>query len=308
MSAKRHTEPLFSIIIAFYNQEAFVRDAVESALNVEFKDVEVIAVDDASPDGTLGILEDFAERIRIIRNSTNIGACASRNEGASIARGRFLVFLDGDDLLFPWSLDLYARIIDLKDPKILLSSMQFFEGKAPRPDRSVYGNKVQIVELEKLANKDYTFRGSASAMIIEKGVYIDIGGFDDDSFPVDTDDLLIKLSHSGKTIHILSFPTVGYRIHANNTIKRTDWLMENMLRIFGKLKRDEYPGGAVCRRERYAFYGKIACYWVWVGLKRRLYRRSAELIIGGGFILACGLWARVRADIFGRKQIESVPF
>ena len=107
----------FSLIIACYKQEQFIRETVDSALALPYGDKEIIVVDDASPDRTTQILEEYGDKVRLIKHEKNLGANVGRNEGALAASGKYLVFLDGDDLYLPWSLDLYARIIDLRDPQ-----------------------------------------------------------------------------------------------------------------------------------------------------------------------------------------------
>src|SRR5437660_1302309 len=95
----------FSIIITSHNQANFIRDAVESALAQLHGPNEVIVVDDASNDGSQAILEEYGERVRLVRLQKNVGAGSARNAGIAAANGEFLVFLDGDDVLLPWALN-----------------------------------------------------------------------------------------------------------------------------------------------------------------------------------------------------------
>lgn len=181
-------------------------------------DKEIIVVDDASPDRTAQILEEYGDKIRLIKHETNLGVNVGRNEGAAAARGEYLVFLDGDDLYLPWSLDLYARIIELKKPKIILCRLLFFKGPVPNPQFDDFGHSVQVVEYDALMRKDYMYRGSASAIVVDRQVFLEVGGFTKEIFPSDIDDLTIKLDYSGKTVHILSHPTTAYRIHDSNAV------------------------------------------------------------------------------------------
>src|SRR5689334_19435660 len=97
-----------SIVITCYNQRDFIRDAVESAL-LQRAD-EVIVVDDASDDGSSEILRTYGDAITLGRMPSNGGPARARNRGASMATGDYLVFLDGDDVLMPWALEIYRRI------------------------------------------------------------------------------------------------------------------------------------------------------------------------------------------------------
>src|ERR1035438_8945093 len=111
--------PKFSIIITSFKQRDFIRDAVASALAQSSPGKEVILVDDGSNDGSADILAKYGDTIKLKVLERNEGPSAARNWGASLARGEFLVFLDGDDVLLPWALEVHARIIELKSPKLI---------------------------------------------------------------------------------------------------------------------------------------------------------------------------------------------
>ena len=135
--------PRFSIVIACYNQRHFVQAAVESAISQPHPSKEVIAVDDASSDGTPEVLDGFGDSIRLVKFAKNQGALAARNHGSSLATGEYLVFLDGDDVLMPWTLQVYERLIAAQSPKIILGrrtllsrrSSQSGRGGCPWQDR-----------------------------------------------------------------------------------------------------------------------------------------------------------------------------
>lgn len=93
---------LVSIIIPVYNAENYLADTLQSALGQSVTDIEVIAVDDGSTDGSLEILRDFAARdprLKILVNEKNCGQAHALNRGIAHSKGRWLAFLDSDDLL-----------------------------------------------------------------------------------------------------------------------------------------------------------------------------------------------------------------
>ncbi len=183
----------FSIIISCFNQENFIRDAVDSALAQPYSSKEIIVVDDASRDGSVNILEKYGDKIHLIKFKDNQGPTAARNAGASLATGEFLVFLDGDDAFLPWALDTYQCIADSKKPKIILCRLLFFEGLIPLPQFFEFGQEIQFVEYDALIRKDRTFRCSASAIVIEHRLFDAVGGWTQNFFPSETDDLMVKL-------------------------------------------------------------------------------------------------------------------
>lgn len=90
-----------SIIMPAYNCERFIAEAIRSVQAQTHTDWELLAVDDCSKDNTGKIIKEFAEndgRIKYIKNDANIGAAASRNKAIDAAVGRYIAFLDGDDV------------------------------------------------------------------------------------------------------------------------------------------------------------------------------------------------------------------
>lgn len=296
--------PKFSLVIACYRQEQFIRETVDSALALPYPDKEIIVVDDASPDRTARILEEYGDKIRLIKHAKNLGANVGRNEGAAAAKGEYLVFLDGDDLYLPWALDLYARIIKLKNPKIILCRLLFFEGQPPKPLCTDFGPSVEIAEYDALIRKDHGYRGSASAIVVDREVFLRVGGFTKEIFPSDIDDLTIKLGYSGKTVQILSHPTTAYRIHEHNTVHQIGRFLETMTMVVRKEKNGEYPGGPACRLERYAYIGGPVYYWFTRGLGDGLYRRSITFLAYGWRLMLVAIWSRLFLRVKGPRPTE----
>lgn len=96
--------PTVSIVMPLYNAEEYIAEAVESVLAQSFGDWELIIVDDCSTDGSRGLAESFAQgdlRISVYVNERNSGAAATRTAGLQYVTGRYLAFLDADDVWLP---------------------------------------------------------------------------------------------------------------------------------------------------------------------------------------------------------------
>jgi succinoglycan biosynthesis protein ExoO len=113
---ERHTEGMseidVSVIVANYNGERFIADAIRSACNQSLRAIEVLVIDDASTDSSVRIIGCLAaedSRIRLIESSVNGGAAAARNRALDVARGQWIGILDGDDLMHP---DRLLRLIE----------------------------------------------------------------------------------------------------------------------------------------------------------------------------------------------------
>lgn len=93
--------PNVSIIMPLFNAEKYLPEALQSILNQTYKDYELLCIDDCSTDRTRNIVEAFRERdirIKILVNEEHLGAGPSRNKGLKTAKGKYILFLDGDDI------------------------------------------------------------------------------------------------------------------------------------------------------------------------------------------------------------------
>jgi CDP-glycerol glycerophosphotransferase (TagB/SpsB family)/glycosyltransferase involved in cell wall biosynthesis len=116
--------PRFSIIVPCFKVQGFLRECLDSVLEQSYRDLEVIAVDDRSPDGCGAILDEYAardERVRVLHLPENVGLGRARNAGIPHATGDYLFFLDSDDTLTPGALRAMAdRLDDTGDPDVLV--------------------------------------------------------------------------------------------------------------------------------------------------------------------------------------------
>jgi GT2 family glycosyltransferase len=90
---------MVSILITTFNSAAVLKRCLESALNQDIRNHEVIVVDNASTDGTRGVLREFEDRVRVIYNDTNRGFAGGQNQAISYAQGEWLLSLNPDVLL-----------------------------------------------------------------------------------------------------------------------------------------------------------------------------------------------------------------
>ena len=116
--------PRFSVIVPAYKVQAYLHECLESVLSQSYPDLEVIAVDDCSPDGSGAIIDEFAARdprVRPLHLAENQGLGRARNAGMERASGDYLVFLDGDDTLTPHALRSIAdRLKETGEPDVVV--------------------------------------------------------------------------------------------------------------------------------------------------------------------------------------------
>ena len=115
-------EPLVSIITPCYNSEKYITDTIMSVLNQEYRNWEMIIVDDASDDRSVDVINsitDNEKRIKLFTLSNNMGAGHCRNKAIDNAKGKYYAFLDSDDLWYPDK--LFKQIKFMIDKKIIFS-------------------------------------------------------------------------------------------------------------------------------------------------------------------------------------------
>ncbi len=145
-----HTyNPLFSIIIPTYNRAGLIVKTIKSAINQDFKSFEVIVIDDGSTDNTkelIGELNYSNLQYFCIENSER---GAARNFGATKAKGKFLYFLDSDDLLYPNHLEEAAKFVERKNIDVFFQQYEYVNRKSKRPNykpsKSILNNELIMV-------------------------------------------------------------------------------------------------------------------------------------------------------------------
>ncbi|MBO4374957.1 MAG: glycosyltransferase family 2 protein [Lachnospiraceae bacterium] len=133
-------KPLVSIIIPVYNAAPFIRAAVSSILSQDSDaGYEVIFVNDASTDNSLEIIGEFCERenFSFFSSDGHIGPAKARNKGISLAKGRYITFLDADDMWEPEKLSLQLKFMEEKDCAFSFTGYEFADEEGFSIDRIV---------------------------------------------------------------------------------------------------------------------------------------------------------------------------
>lgn len=115
-----HQDPLISIIVPVYKVEQYLSKCVDSILNQTYENLEVILVDDGSPDNCGNICDEFAskdDRVRVIHKK-NGGLSSARNAGIDVARGEYFGFVDSDDWIEPEMYEMLLSAARKYDAKV----------------------------------------------------------------------------------------------------------------------------------------------------------------------------------------------
>lgn len=182
--------PLISIVIPTYNRPDHLERALESALRQTYENIEIIVVDDGS-ELSLEVFEEKYPSVRFLKNSTNRGACYSRNRGLEIAKGDYINFLDDDDELFPEKIELqidkFQKSEETNLGMVTCHLVDCRSGKEKAVRNEVQGN------IYKKMLSGFAVAGT-EAMLFKKSVFDDIEGFDERLESSQEYDLFIRVS------------------------------------------------------------------------------------------------------------------
>lgn len=133
--------PTVSVIIPTFNRAGCIARAIDSVLAQTYRDREIIVVDDGSTDNTMQVLENYAERIRCIRQD-NAGVSAARNAGLRAAQGEWVAFLDSDDTWLPSKLAVQMDLVERTGTEVCFTSVVQVDETRERPVQGVCSDTV----------------------------------------------------------------------------------------------------------------------------------------------------------------------
>jgi glycosyltransferase involved in cell wall biosynthesis len=225
--------------------ERFVAEAIQSALDQTFHDLEVIVIDDGSLDRTESVVRQFSGRVRYHRQN-NLGVAAARNTGLSLARGEWVAFLDADDIWYREKLEVqmgsaarhretsfFYSDMDAMDENGAIVQHRFLTNRPSKGRRAQRRNLISIV-----------FQGPfpyPSAVLVRKDLLLRVGGFNPRFHRNYHEDfeLFARAAHQVRP-HFIPCSLVKYRLHkkpADPTILDRNWLL--LLESLWKLWRED---------------------------------------------------------------------
>lgn len=232
-------EPLISIIVPIYNAEKYLRQCIESLIKQEYKNIEIILVNDGSQDGSLGICKNFKEldyRILVI-DQENQGVSRARSAGIEAANGEYIGFVDSDDF------------IDPKMYQVLLSKMRtegsqcatLIDYTVRSPNQSIVKSKGPIDNIEAISELFLLrFPTSMWAYLYKADLVKDIKLSDDIHFFEDFE-FNFKYLKKCKRVSVCKGNYYNYRNNPES-INHQDFNAKKLscLRIYDKIIKDSF--------------------------------------------------------------------
>ncbi len=206
--------PLISVVIPVYNGEKTIRETIESVLNQTYRDFELIVINDGSQDATVEIVESIQDpRIKLL-SYPNAGQAESRNRGVSHAVGKFIAFLDADDLWTPDKLEAQLKALQA-NPQAAVAyswtnyideSSQFLrQGSYVSAAGDVFKNLLVVNFLENGSNP-----------LIRAQALAQVGGFDGSVTPAEDWDMWLRLATRYQFVAVPS-PQILYRVSTSSS-------------------------------------------------------------------------------------------
>ncbi len=286
-------DPLVSIVIPCFNHAHFLSDAISSVLTQTFRDFEIIVVDDGGTDNAAEVVARFGKIVRYNRKR-NEGLSRARNTGMMLSRGRYILFLDADDMLLPEALEAEVRCLEER-PRCA-----FVSGAI----RVLNGDTLASAKNRVVRNDHYTalLRGNyiqmPGAVLYRRDRVMAEGGFDPELGPSADYDLYLRIARCCPVMHLTSvFGT--YRVHNENMSADHFLMLRYSLRVlfsqWRHVKND--------RRLRHAFFRGLA-FWL------RIYgpKGAAMAILPrSGYRALRSLFITIRGVIVGRRRGLQAP-
>lgn len=146
--------PLISIIVPVYKVEKYLKECIESILAQTYKELEIILVNDGSPDNCGKICDFYANmdnRIRVIHKE-NGGLSSARNAGIDICNGEYISFIDSDDFVSPYFIEIFYKGVELNDSDIVSYTwpLNFIDGLENNINFTNNENVYKISEIDPL--------------------------------------------------------------------------------------------------------------------------------------------------------------
>ena len=227
-AATESATPAVSVIIPAYNEAATIGAAIDSVIAQHFTDFELLVIDDGSTDRTAEIAREHADHRTAIHSFANQGLAASRNRGIRKARGRYIAFLDADDLWLPDKLARQHRILSEQQDAALVYS--WTDCISEQGEFLRHGSHVCCAGhvYDRLLSRNFLDNGS-SAMVRAR-IFDDIGLFNED-YPAGEDwDMWLRIAWR-YPLACSPHPDVLYRVRQTSMMSNVDRQFECMTTI-----------------------------------------------------------------------------
>lgn len=193
-----------SVILPVFNGELFIADAINSVLEQTIAPCEIIVIDDGSNDKTSRVVLGFGDKVKYVRKE-NGGVATARNLGLKYAIGKFIAFIDADDLWAKNKLEIQLNLIEkTKDLNIVIGFTQIIP-ITMNVDRAILDANPKVLLLYVLG-----------CTLIKRSIFFEVGNFDEEMILSEDTDWFFRTMEAGIQIELHNDIVQFYRVHQNN--------------------------------------------------------------------------------------------
>lgn len=234
--------PLVSVVITSFNHARYLQEAIESVITQSLQDIEVVAVDDASTDESPAILQQYAERLRVVRHVQNRGTYASLNEGIALTSAPLIAILNSDDVWLACKLQAQVETIQ-RDSAIGLVHTAF--GFIDENSQPISGNPLGVrfhplPEGDILPDLLTRNLFITSSVMFRRECIERCGAFAEHLFGMGDWDMWLRIAEQYRVGYV-SEPLTLYRIHRRNTMYQRERMLQDDLWIHEERIRKRIP-------------------------------------------------------------------
>ncbi|MGB5747146.1 MAG: glycosyltransferase [Desulfobacterales bacterium] len=238
---EKSKNPEVSVIIPTYNRAWVLREAIDSVLAQDFKDFELIVVDDGSTDNTRQILDPYDQGLIVLRQS-NKGVSAARNRGVAAARGRLVAFLDSDDLWLPRKLSSQVDFFNSNPAALINQTEEIWMRNGVRVNPKNRHHKFSGMIFEQSLALCLV---SPSAVMMKRSLFDEVGLFDENLPACEDYDLWLRISWR-YPVHLIETPLIIKRGGHDDQLSKAPGLdkfrIQALIKVIenGQLEQDSY--------------------------------------------------------------------
>jgi glycosyltransferase involved in cell wall biosynthesis len=253
--AARSNKPEVSVIIPTYNRAWILKEAIDSVLAQDFKDFELIVVNDGSTDNTGEILDSYDQDLIVLRQS-NKGVSAARNRGIAAACGRLIAFLDSDDLWLPRKLSSQVDFFNFNPAAVINQTEEIWIRNGVRVNPKTRHHKFSGMIFERSLGLCLV---SPSAVMMKRSLFDEVGVFDENLPACEDYDLWLRISCQ-YPVHLIDTPLIMKRGgHADQLSKAPGldkFRIQALKKIIesGQLEPDSYRAAVRTLQEKCAIF------------------------------------------------------
>jgi glycosyltransferase involved in cell wall biosynthesis len=308
------TAPKVSVIVPIYNQAPFIRETVDSVLDQDYPDLELVLSDDGSTDGTSDVLSEYGarepERVKVVTSEQNTGIAGAFNRALQAHTGQYIAWLGGDDVMLPGKLSRQVAALEARPDAIgCCHDAEVFDSASGKPYgrfTEVYNGRRGVRDggVELLLDPGYMML--PSTMMVRSSA-VDGLRFDE-RIRVSNDWLFdIELFRRGPVVG-LDDMLARYRRHEGNVTSQVSDTLEDALVVLA-VADARYPElhRLIRLRRVAAIFGEASRRWR-AGERRAALRYIAAAAGSGGLRRAFTVALRlVRVEVGRRRLGVTVP-